>query len=178
MANPVVRQRGEGEYLCFAGGGTLTIKASSADTGGSLLIFEDRVVRGKTTPLHSHPNLDEAIYVLEGEILAHVDGQERRIGEGGFFFVPRGVPHAFLTTSETGRLLSWSAPGTGEAFFRDASDPGGSESDVRPPDFDRLRAAAERSDSIEILGPPPFAAIQQAQPDWPAPIVAPTRAPQ
>jgi hypothetical protein len=57
------------------------------------------------------------------------------------------------------RLLCVLVPGTGEAFFRDASDPAASESDGRPPDFDRLRAAAQRSDSIEILGPPPFNAV-------------------
>jgi quercetin dioxygenase-like cupin family protein len=160
---PVVRQRGEGEHLCFAGGGTLTIKASSADTGSSFMMFEDRVVRGKTTPLHTHPHDEEAIYVLEGEILAHVDGRERRVGERGILVVPRGVPHALLVTSETGLLLTVLAPGTGEAFFRDASDPAASEADTRPPDFDRLRAVAERSDSIELLGPPPFTVVQQAQ---------------
>jgi quercetin dioxygenase-like cupin family protein len=164
MAATVVRQRGEGEHLVFAGGGTLTIKASSAETGGSLMMFEDRVVRGKTTPLHSHPNLEEAIYVIEGELLAHVDGEDRRVGEGGLVVVPRGVPHALLAISETGRLLCVLAPGTGEAFFRDASDPATSEEDVRPPDFARLRACAERSDSIELLGPPPFTAVGQAQP--------------
>jgi quercetin dioxygenase-like cupin family protein len=164
MSTPVIRQRGEGEHLVFAGGGTLTITASSADTGGSLMMFEDRLVRGKTTPLHIHPNLEEAIYVLEGELLVHVDGEELRVREGGLIVVPRGVPHAFLATSETGRLLCTLAPGaSGEAFFRDGSDPATSELDVRPPDFDRLRACAERSDSIEILGPPPFAAVQQAQ---------------
>jgi quercetin dioxygenase-like cupin family protein len=162
MSVAVARQRGEGEHLVFAGGGTLTIKASSTETGGSLMIFEDRVVRGKTTPLHAHPNLEEAIYVLEGELLAHVDGEERRLGPDGLLVVPRGVPHALLVTSESGRLLCMLAPGNGEAFFRDASDPAASESDTRPPDFDRLRAAAQRSDSIEILGPPPFAAVQEA----------------
>jgi quercetin dioxygenase-like cupin family protein len=164
MTMAVVRQRGEGEYLVFAGGGTFTIKASSAETGGSLMIFEDRVVRGKMTPLHKHPNMEEAIYLLEGELLVHVDGEELPVSEGSLVVVPRGVPHALLGTSETARLLCTLAPGaSGEAFFRDASDPASSELEVRPPDFDRLRACAERSDSIEILGPPPFAAVRQAQ---------------
>jgi quercetin dioxygenase-like cupin family protein len=164
MADTVIRQPGEGEHLCFAGGGTLTIKVSSADTNGSFMVFEDRVVRGKTTPLHAHPNMEEALYVLEGELLVYVDGEERRVGQGGFLAVPRGVPHALLTISETGRLLCLLAPGTtGEAFFRDASDPAASASESRPPDFDRLRAVAGRNDSIELLGPPPFAALQQAR---------------
>src|SRR5919198_6179322 len=165
MATATIRQRGEGEYLGFAGGGTVTMKAGSAATGGSLMVMEDRVVRGKTTPLHVHPNEEEAVYVLEGEIVAYLDGEERRVGPEGLLVVPRGVPHALLVTSETARLLGMVAPGaTAETFFRDASDPVASESEVRPPNFDRLLAVAQRSDFIEVLGPPPFAALRQADP--------------
>jgi quercetin dioxygenase-like cupin family protein len=165
MATAIIRQRGEGEYLAFAGGGTLTMKADSSATGGALMVFEDRVVRGKSTPLHVHPDMVEAIYVLEGEIVGYIDGEEHRVGPEGLLVIPRGVPHALLATSETGRLLAMVAPGaSAEAFFRDASDPVASESEVRPPDFDRLLAVAQRSDSIEVLGPPPFAAVQHTQP--------------
>ena len=48
--------------------------------------------RGKVTPLHTHPDQDEAIYVLDGEIVAHVDDAQHRVGAGGLFFAPRGVP--------------------------------------------------------------------------------------
>jgi quercetin dioxygenase-like cupin family protein len=155
----VIRQDGEGEQLAFAGGGLMTIIASAKETGGSFTMIDDTVVRGKTTPLHLHPDFEEAIYVLEGEILVHVDGAEHRVGEHGLFVAPRGVPHAFLVTSETARLLATLAPGNGEDFYRDASDPAASVDDPQNrPDFKRLREAAERSTSIEIVGPPPFAA--------------------
>jgi quercetin dioxygenase-like cupin family protein len=157
MADAVIRQDGEGERLWFAGGGVLTVKAAADETGGAFFLFEDHVERGKTTPLHVHPHEDELIYVLEGEVLAHVDGDEHRVGERGFFFAPRGVPHAFLVTSETARLLAWLTPGTGERLFREAGEPVTSEDDVsRPPDFDRLRAVAESTGCLQILGPPPF----------------------
>jgi hypothetical protein len=63
-----------------------------------------------------------------------------------------------LVTSEMARVLALQTPGGGEAFYRDASEPSTDETDAqRPPDLDRLRAAAERNPScIEILGPPPF----------------------
>jgi quercetin dioxygenase-like cupin family protein len=164
-AIPVIRQADEGERFWFAGGGVFTMKATSAETGGSFAMWEDHVVRGKTTPLHVHPDLDEAIYMLEGEILVHVDGEEHRVGEGGLFVAPRGVPHAFLVTSETARLLAVMTPGAGESFYRSVSEPVTSEADAaRPPDFARLREAAERSEHIELLGPPPFEADQQAAP--------------
>jgi quercetin dioxygenase-like cupin family protein len=160
-AVPIVRQPGEGEHLGFAGGGVFTMKATAAETGGAFLLMEHRCVGGKSTPLHTHPE-DEAIYVLEGELLVHIDGEEHRVGKGGFFVAPRGVPHAMLVTSETAHLLSLQTPGTGEAFYRNASEPvDAATAPSWPPDWQRLRAVAERSDSIELVGPPPFAAAQQ-----------------
>jgi quercetin dioxygenase-like cupin family protein len=158
-AIPIIRNEGDGEKLWFAGGGVFTMKASAEDTGGAFVLFEDDVVRGKATPLHLHPNEDETIYVLEGELLVDMDGAQRRVGRHGVFVAPRGVPHAFLVTSETARLLCLQTPGTGESFYREASEPAISDADAaRPADFARLREIAERSKSIELLGPPPFAA--------------------
>jgi len=149
MATSVIRQNGEGEQLWFAGGGLFTMKATSAETGGAFALFEDR----------------EVLYVLEGEILVHVDGQEHRVGEGGVFVAPRGVPHAFLVTSQTARLLCLTVPGTGwaEVQYNELSEPASPDSvpGSRPPDFARVRNVAERSDTIEILGPPPFDSAQQ-----------------
>ena len=71
--------------------------------------------------------------------------------------VPRGVPHAFLVTSESARLLTLETPGSSEAFYRGASEPlTPSLEAIAPVDFDRVRASAARNGGIEILGPPPF----------------------
>jgi quercetin dioxygenase-like cupin family protein len=157
---PIVRAEGEGERRWFAGGGVWTMKATSEETGGAFTLLEDRLVGGKTTPLHVHPNLDETLIVLEGEILVHAEGEEHRLGERGVAVAPRGLPHAFMVTSETARILVLQTPGSGEGFYRDATEPASAETDPgRPPDLGRLRAAAERHpDLIEILGPPPFEA--------------------
>ena len=73
-AVPIIRQAGEGEQMWFAGGGVFTWKATAAETGGAFIALEDRMVQGKTTPMHLHPNEDEAIYVLEGELLVDIEG--------------------------------------------------------------------------------------------------------
>jgi quercetin dioxygenase-like cupin family protein len=162
-AVPIIRGDGEGERLWFAGGGVWTMKATAEETDGAFILFEDRMPRGKTTPLHTHPHEDETFIVLEGEILVHVEGTEHRVGPGGVAVVPRGSRHAFMVTSEIARILALQTPGSGEAFYRDASEPSTDETDAeRPPDLDRLRAAAERHpDIIEILGPPPFEAARE-----------------
>jgi len=156
---PIVREAGEGERLWFYGGGVHTWKATAAETGGTFLLFEDHMLRGKTTPLHIHPYVDETLYVLEGEILLHIDGAQRQVGRGGVVMAPRGVPHAFLVTSETARILFLETPGSSEAFYRAASEPATSDLEASAPvDFGRVRASAAQNGGIEILGPPPFAA--------------------
>mgnify|MGYP000191502983 CR=1 FL=1 len=158
-AAQLIRHPGEGERVWFAGGGVLTLKATAAQTGGSFFLLEDEMARGKTTPLHTHP-ADEALYVLDGELLVHLDGEEHRVGTGGFALFPRDVPHAFLVTSERARILAVAAPGDGWAFFEELTEPATSEADAqRPADIPRLIETARRSPHIEVLGPPPFEAV-------------------
>jgi len=156
-AVPIVRQADEGERMWFAGGGVFTWKVTAAETGGAFFMIEDHMERGKVTPLHLHPDQDETIYVLAGEIAAYFDDAEHRVGAGGLFFAPRGLPHAFMVTSETAHVLSLQTPGSGESFYREVGEPATDEDATRPADWERLRAVAERSPCIEILGPPPFA---------------------
>jgi quercetin dioxygenase-like cupin family protein len=157
MVVPIVRAAGQGERLWFYGGGLHIWKATGSETGGAFLLFEDVMSRGKTTPLHTHPQVDETLYVLDGEILLHIDGEEQRLGSGSVAVAPRGVPHAFLVTSETARILFLETPGSSEAFYRGASEPATADLEISAPvDFARVRASAERNGGIEILGPPPF----------------------
>jgi len=158
-AVPIVRADGEGERRRFWGGGILTMKATADETGGAFLLFDDSMTQGKTTPLHIHADEDEALYVLEGEILVHIDGTEHRLGPHGFAMAPRGVPHAFVVTSPTARVLTLLTPGSAEAFYRAASEPADAGSDpAGPVDFNRVRAAAEGAGGMQVIGPPPFAA--------------------
>lgn len=150
----IVRAEGEGEKRWFYGGGEHTWKATAAETNGAFILFEDALVRGKATPLHRHPDQDEMVYVIEGELLYCGNGVERRVARGGTVVTPRGVDHAFVVVSETARLLFLQTPGSGEAFYRNASEPAG---DVAGPvDFARLGAVAKETGVTVVLGPPPF----------------------
>ncbi len=159
-ATPIIRQQGEGEQMWFAGGGVFTWKATAAETGGRFLLIEDRMERNKMTPMHLHPQQDEAIYVLDGDLLVDIDGEQHAVHRGGLFFAPRGVPHAFTVTSESAHVLSVMVDGSGEDFYRQAGRPVTSPADAeKPADFALLRRVAESSPSIELLGPPPFTAV-------------------
>jgi quercetin dioxygenase-like cupin family protein len=155
-AVPIIRAAGEGDKRSFLGGGLHTWKLMTEDTNGAFFLFEDVMSHGKTTPLHRHPEADETIYVIDGELIVSVDGAESPVGPGGVSFVPRGVPHALLVVSERATLLTLQTPGVGQAFYRGASEPtSGNESDAV--DIARVQASAQQNGGVELLGPPPFA---------------------
>jgi quercetin dioxygenase-like cupin family protein len=155
---PIILSPGEGDHRSFLGGGRHTWKLLAEDTGGAFFLFEDVMTKGKTTPLHAHPEADETVYLLEGEIVVQVDGKRTQFGAGGVSFVPKGIPHAFLVLSDTARILTFQTPGIGQAFYRDASEPSTDESSSGF-DIARLQASAhDNPRGITLLGPPPFAA--------------------
>lgn len=170
MSEAITRSAEDGESIWFAQS-LLSFKATSAETNGSLTMLEFLSPRGKVTPLHLHDH-EESFRILDGELLLHVDGVERRAGAGDFASVPRGVPHAFMVVSETARYLVPITPGSAdaEAFFREAGDPApdGGLPPEAPLDIERLQATAERHTSIELLGPPPFAPPEQEPADAPS----------
>jgi mannose-6-phosphate isomerase-like protein (cupin superfamily) len=110
----------EGERLRF-GDAEILLKASAETTGGAFTIFEEH--EPVDTPLHVHANEDELFYVLEGEHVFEVGGQEFRVGPGGLVFAPRGVPHAQKrVVPRTGRVLVLTSPSGFEGFFRELAE--------------------------------------------------------
>src|SRR5262245_12335084 len=97
-AIPAITTQDAGEKRWF-GGGLGTFKVTSEQSAGGLCLIEHAASRGKRTPLHLHPDHDEAGYVIEGELLLHIDGVEHTAGPGTIVWIPRGTPHAFLVTS-------------------------------------------------------------------------------
>ncbi len=157
----LVRATEDGERRWFFGGGLHIWKATAEETGGAFLLFEDRMDLGKVTPLHLHPNSDETMIVLEGEIVMHLDGEEHTVGPGGIASALRGVPHAFRVSGADGaRVLCLHTPGCCQAFYWDASEPVASDDhrgvEHGPVDMARVQASAVKNGGIEILGPPPF----------------------
>lgn len=155
VPRPLVRNADAAERRWFYGGGVHTWLAKAEDTAGAFLLCEIQMEQGKLTPLHTHP-ADESLYVLDGELLMHMDGEEHLLGGGGLAYAPAGVPHAFKVVSDGARLLCLHTPGTCEAFYMGASEPIEAGTTSGPVDFDRIAASGRANGGIEILGPPPF----------------------
>ncbi|MFP3578962.1 cupin domain-containing protein [Arthrobacter sp. SIMBA_036] len=133
-----------------------TWKLRGEDTAGAFLLFEDEMSLGKVTPMHTHPDADETLYVLAGEILINMDGIEHNIAAGGLAVAPRGVPHAFKVLRDKTRILCFHTPGSSQAFYDGASEPLGPDIEAHLVDFDRIRESGRANGGIEIVGPPPF----------------------
>lgn len=59
------------------------------------------------------------MYVLEGGIWVSCGDERWEIAEGGFVFLPRGVPHAWDVTSGEASLLIMTTPAGLEEFLAD-----------------------------------------------------------
>ncbi|MDX6284710.1 MAG: hypothetical protein QOG53_195 [Frankiales bacterium] len=154
----VISQADEGEHRWFAGGGLHIWKARAEETGGAFHAFIDHLTKGKMTPLHMHPDADDSMYVIDGEILYQANGEQHVVGAGGFVSSMRGTPHAFMVTSETATVFCFQTPGAGQAFYLEASDAvAAGDEHTGSVDIPRLQeAAAHNGASVQFLGPPPF----------------------
>src|SRR5215813_6454003 len=92
---PVIRTQGAVDNIWF-GGGLVSFEVTTEQSGGALILFEHAAAKGKKTPLHLHPDHDEAGVLLEGELLLRIDEVEHRVGPGAAIWIPRGTPHALL----------------------------------------------------------------------------------
>ncbi len=102
---PIVRNAGEGDKQSFAGGGLHLWKLLAEDTDGAFFLFEDTMVRDKTTPLHLHPEAHELTYVIDGEIEVEADGRQRCAA-----VACRSCPRASPTRSSSFRPKLGSSP--------------------------------------------------------------------
>jgi quercetin dioxygenase-like cupin family protein len=128
------------------------VRATAAQTGGTLGLVEHIMTPGGGSPYHVHHNEDEEFYVIDGEVRFFSDGESSVLGPGGFAFLPREIPHGFRVEGDANaRILLMATPGGFEGFVAELSTP---EPPDGPPDMAMLMQAAARY-SIDILGPLP-----------------------
>ena len=62
---------------------------------------------GSPPPKHLHPRQDEHFEVLEGEMRARVEGQERTLRVGDTLDVPRGAVHQIWNPGDARTRATW-----------------------------------------------------------------------
>jgi mannose-6-phosphate isomerase-like protein (cupin superfamily) len=146
---PFAVQPGEGVALETPAGDTVTIKAATRQTNGSLTVLELLIGPKQGPALHTHLREDELWYVIEGDFRFKAGGVILRVSTGGMAFGPRGAPHAFQNIGDTpGRLLVITTPSGLERFFEEfaATLPG--------PASPETLAAVGHANWVEFSGPP------------------------
>jgi quercetin dioxygenase-like cupin family protein len=140
---PYMLDNEEGQFL-QALGASVSIKATSEQTGATFNLFEVSCPPAYATPLHIHYTEDVAVYVLEGTLALFWGSQKRQAVAGSFFYQPRGTPHGFRVEGrKPARILYMTVPAGFDQFVLGHKLPS-QESEA---DAARYK--------IEILGPLP-----------------------
>lgn len=104
-----------------AGPSSVTIKATSDDTGDSFYLGEVELEPGFAgPPPHVHERLHDMFYVLEGTLTMRLGEDTVEAGAGSFACIPPGVVHTFRNESDGPvRFLNFNTPGGWENYMRD-----------------------------------------------------------
>jgi mannose-6-phosphate isomerase-like protein (cupin superfamily) len=140
---------GEGRLIDL-GAFRMSVKATGDETDDAFSLLEADEPPGFGPPLHIHHNAAEAFYVLHGEYIIFLHGEEVRCPAGSFIFIPPGLPHGFRVGAEQSRKLNLYTPAAMVGYFEELSA-ATTRGDVDP------KALSEIADKygMEVIGPVP-----------------------
>ena len=105
------------------GGFGVLFKIFGSETGETLAVVEHPVDPRRLVPPHTHSDVDEYSYILEGEIGARIGDRVISAPRGTYVLKPRGIMHTFWNaTDRPARLLEILSPAKFEKFFEEMGD--------------------------------------------------------
>ena len=136
-------------------GGQVAVKLTGPATEGRVGMWLWDAHRGAAAPVHVHSREDEYFLVVEGHARLFVGDGRIDAGPGDLVVLPRAVPHAYLITSETARLVGMASPGGFESFFAELGTPVVEGEPPAPAPEPAQMARTAAAYGVEILSPPP-----------------------
>jgi quercetin dioxygenase-like cupin family protein len=138
-----------GEGKAFpVGESRITIKVHLDDTGEKYEVVESTLPPGFESPPHVHQRMEQAFYVLDGEVEFKLNEETVRARAGDLVRVPTGVSHAFSNPANVwGKVLQIHTGGGLEKMFEElaqAFPPGTSI------DRERMGAIMQRYDQLPV----------------------------
>mgnify|MGYP003969800007 CR=1 FL=1 len=88
--------------------GTERFDPMDANFGSSTLLFSKEIISpGSVAPAHFHPETEEFVYCLKGELMAMYNGEEIPLHTGDMFLAEPGAHHTvFNASNETAILIA------------------------------------------------------------------------
>jgi quercetin dioxygenase-like cupin family protein len=89
-----------------------------ASTGArQMAALDANLLPGQGHSFHKHPDQEEVLFVIEGEIEQWLDREKRTLKAGDAIFIAPGMVHAtFNVSNANARLLVFFGPCTGDGF--------------------------------------------------------------
>lgn len=152
---PYLTAPGEGEALWSLGCLTI-IKAAGDQAAGTFALIDETAPKSEGIPFHRHEGDDENFYILEGEVVFHIeDSGPFSAVPGAFVHIPKGSVHSFRVESPVAHYLILTTPRHAQ-FYRAIAEP--AKSHEMPTevewDMDKIVAACEQFD-VKIVDSPP-----------------------
>jgi quercetin dioxygenase-like cupin family protein len=89
----IIVRNGDGEEVATSFGALEWRMAAATHPGAEMVLGICTIEPGKRNPLHSHPEQEEILFVLEGECEHRMGDETYRLGKGDAIRIPRGVRH-------------------------------------------------------------------------------------
>jgi mannose-6-phosphate isomerase-like protein (cupin superfamily) len=134
----------------------MTVKVSASESGGAFTLLDWSAPKGFGPPRHVHEHEDEVFYLLDGEMRVICGSKQWDVSVGSLVFLPRGIEHAYLVTSDTPvRGLQITSPAGFEDFIAELGRRPDADGLPAPemPDIARLDEVARRHGKPSV-GPP------------------------
>jgi quercetin dioxygenase-like cupin family protein len=128
----------------------MSLKATAQETDSAFSLLQATGPADFGPPLHIHRDAAEVFYILEGEYIIFLDGQEFSCPAGSFIFIAAGIPHGFRVGKVASRKLILYTPAAMVGYFDALSDAVRSGA----ADDQLLALIADRY-SMEVIGPVP-----------------------
>ncbi len=143
-SSPIAVGANEGVTVSVVGD-TYRILVGGDQTRGAFTVIDMLIPPGGGPGPHSHAQIEESFYVIDGEITVRSEYGTYQAGKGSFVNIPKGgVVHYFKNnTDRPAHLLCLVVPAGLDAFFQEIGKPVAIGKYLPPPPMDK--------DSIEKL---------------------------
>ena len=89
----ILASRGAGQLAEFAWGAIEWLFNGELAPGAEQTLGYVEIAPGQKNPLHAHPNCEELLYLIEGELDHSLEGEVYRMQPGQAIRVPAGAQH-------------------------------------------------------------------------------------